>query len=327
LNLTGNSYVPPGTKIKYFFNVVSAEGKTHNSSQNEFYYLDPSVDWQYTTWKHLTLIWHDKNKSNIESIVKKATKSNSELAKILYLDSTYPITGVIVNDRTEAEKAFPNISKAASKEDLYGGFAFSNYDTFVVIGASINGIIHESTHLLVHQSLNPTTRLPAWLNEGIAMHFEERKTQAEQFLKTYPSDQIFDLRYMNSVPGIPSDVRLFYLISESFVGFLFSEYGDTKMKKLINTIDSGNPVNEAILTTYGNSLPNLQSDWMTTFSDRYETKINVDIGSFGTSLILFIAFLIGLCFSILGWLKHRMSDQNPDDHLRPDEYEDGYWDR
>ena len=327
LNLTGNSYVPPGTKIKYFFNIVSTEGKTHNSIQNEFYYLDPSVNWQYTTWKHLTLIWHDRNKNDIELILKKTSESNSKLAKILSLDNTHPITGVIVNNRTEAEKAFPNISKAASKEDLYGGFAFPHYDTFVVIGASIDGIIHESTHLLVHQSLNPTTRLPAWLNEGIAMHFEERKTQAEQFLKTYPSDQIFDLRYMNSVPGIPSDVRLFYLISESFVGFLFSEYGDTKMKELISAIDSGNPVDEAILTTYGNSLPNLQSNWLNSFSDSYETKINVDIGSFGTSLILSIAFLFGLFFSILGWLKHRMSDHNPDDHLRPDEYEEGYWDR
>ena len=243
------------------------------------------------------------------------------------MPSTNPITGVIVNSRTEAEKAFPNISKAASRQHLYGGFAFSNYDTFVVIGTSMDGIIHESTHLLVAQSLNPTTRLPAWLNEGIAMHYEERQGRTSQNLKTYPPDQIFDLRYMNSVPGIPSDVRLFYLISESFVGFLFSENGDNKMKQLIAAIDSGNPIDEAIFTTYGDSLPKLQSNWLNTFSDRYETKINVDIGSFGTSLILSIAFLIGLCFSILGWLKHRMSDIDPDDHLRSDEYEEGYWDR
>jgi len=232
-----------------------------------------------------------------------------------------------VNSRPEAKKAFPNISKAANREDLYGGFAFSNYDTFIVIGASVDGIIHESTHLLVNQSLNPSTRLPAWLNEGIAMHFEERKTETRQILQAYPPDQIFDLRHMNSVPGIPSDVRLFYLISESFVGFLFSEYGDNKMKDLINRIDSGNPIDEAIFITYGDSIQELQSNWMNTFSNRYENKIDVDIGSFGTSLILSMAFLKGLFFSILGWLKHRMSDSNPDDHLRSDEYEEGYWDR
>ena len=232
-----------------------------------------------------------------------------------------------MNSRPEAKKAFPNISKAANREDLYGGFAFSNYDTFIVIGASVDGIIHESTHLLVNQSLNPSTRLPAWLNEGIAMHFEERKTETRQILQAYPPDQIFDLRHMNSVPGIPSDVRLFYLISESFVGFLFSEYGDNKMKDLINRIDSGNPIDEAIFITYGDSIQELQSYWMNTFSNRYENKIDVDIGSFGTSLILSMAFLIGLFFSILGWLKHRMSDSNPDDHLRSDEYEEGYWDR
>ena len=327
LNLTGNSYVPPGAKIKYFFDIVSAEGKTHSSSQNEFYYLDPSVNWRYTTWKHLTLIWHDRNQNDIESIAKKTTSSNQKLTHILNLPNMHPITGVIVNNRTEAKKAFPNISKAANKEDLYGGFAFSNYDTFVVIGASIDGIIHESTHLLLDQSLSPTTRLPAWLNEGIAMHFEERKTESDQILKGYPSDQIFDLRYMNSVPGIPSDVRLFYLISESFVGFLFSEYGDYKMKGFIDKLNSGKPTDEAIFAIYGDSIQELQSKWLNGLSDRYESKINVDIGSFGTSLILSIAFLAALFFSILGWLKHRMSDRNPDDHLGPDEYEEGYWDR
>ncbi len=327
LSLTGNSYVPPGTKITYFFDLISVEGKTHTSNQNEFHYLDPSFEWQHTTWKHLTLIWHDRNKNDIESIAKKAIKSNLQLTKIISLPNTHPITGVIVNTRAEAEKAFPNISKAADREDLYGGFAFSNYDTFLVIGASLDGIIHESTHLLVKQSLNPVTRLPAWLNEGIAMHFEERKTNATQILRSYPSNQIFDLRYMNSVPGKPSDVRLFYLMSQSFVAFLFTDYGDFKMKELIKRMDSGSPTEDAILATYGDSLQKLQSNWLNSLSASYENKINVDIGSFGTSLILSIAFLIGLCFSILGWLKHRMSDHNPDDHLRPDEYEDGYWDR
>ena len=122
-------------------------------------------------------------------------------------------------------------------------------------------------------------------------------------------------------------MRLFYLISESFVGFLFSEYGDYKMKGFIDKLNSGKPTDEAIFAIYGDSIQELQSKWLNGLSDRYETKINVDIGSFGTSLILSIAFLAALFFSILGWLKHRMADRNPDDHLRPDEYEEGYWDR
>ena len=327
LNPTGSKYIPPGTKITYFFDLVSISGKTHTSNQDEFYYLDPSVQWQYATSKHLTLIWHDRNRNDIESIAKKGIKSNLELTKILNLPNPNPITGVIVNNRAEARKSFPTISKAANREELYGGFAFSDYDTFVVIGTSLDGIIHESTHLLVNQSLNPTTRLPAWLSEGLAMHFEESKRETEQILQAYSPDQVFDLRYMNTVPGKPSDVRLFYLMSESFVGFLFSKYGDNKMKELISKIDSGSPIDEAIFATYGDSIPKLQTTWLNSFSDRYENKIDVDIGSFGTSLILSIAFIIGLFFSILGWLKHRMSDSNSDDHLRSDEYEEGYWDK
>ena len=124
----------------------------------------------------MTLIWHDRNVNEINSVAKKVTESNLQLIKLLNLRHPLPITGVILNSRSEAEKGFPKISEAAIKEDLYGGFAFSEYSIFIITGAAPNGIIHESTHLLVNQSLiSSLTRIPAWLNEGLAMYFEERQ--------------------------------------------------------------------------------------------------------------------------------------------------------
>ena len=324
------NYIPPGTRITYFFDITSG-GKTYTSKPNQFYYLDPSVTWKSTTSKHLTLIWHDRSEKEINSIVKKVIESNLQLTELLELPNPLPITGVILNSRREAEKAFPKISEAALEEDLYGRFAFSHYNTFIITVAAPNGIVHESTHLIVNQSLkSPVTRLPAWLNEGLAMYFEEKQhlwRADRKILQDYVSGHWFDIRNMQTVPGKPSDVRLFYSISESFVDFLFSEYGSRKIKDLLNNLDSGKSVDEAMLSTYGTPLETIQSNWINALSNRFEKKINIDIGSFGTSLILTSVFLIALSVSVVGWLKYKLSDHNPEDHLREDEYEEGYWDK
>ena len=328
LNTGGSNYIPAGTQITYFFELTSVEGKKYQSPQTKFRYLDPSIKWKSTKLKHLTLIWHGRNKNDISAVIEDVNKSNLRLTKFLNIPNPRPITGVILNNRHEADEAFPKISAAASREDLYGGFAFSNYDTFIVTGLSRDGIVHESTHLLIDQSLkSPATRLPAWLNEGIAMYFESNHQPTGEVLQAYPSDQLFDIRYMDTVPGRPSEVRLFYSISESFVAYLFSEYGENKIKYLISSLDSGNPVEDAFFSTYNMNIQKIQSDWLDSISNRFENKLNVDIGSFGTSLILSVAFLIGLLFSGIGWLRYKINDHDSDDHLRSDEYEEGYWDR
>ena len=82
-----------------------------------------------------------------------------------------------------------------------------------------------------------------------------------------------------------------------------------------------------MLSTYETPLETIQSNWINALSNRFEKKINIDIGSFGTSLILTSVFLIALSVSVVGWLKYKLSDHNPEDHLREDEYEEGYWDK
>jgi hypothetical protein len=328
LETSGPHYIPPGTQITYFFELTSIQGKKYQSPQIKFHYLDPSINWKSTKSKKMTLIWHDNNEDDINSLIEDVNESNSHLTELLNIPNPLPITGVILNNRQESDEAFPRISAAASKEELYGGFAFSNYDTFIVTGLSRAGIIHESTHLLLDQSLkSPTTRLPAWLNEGIAMHFEGNHQTTGKMLQAYSSGQIFDIRSMETVPGKPSEVRLFYLISESFVAYLFSEYGDNKIRHLITHLDSGQPIEDAIFSTYKLNLQKIQSDWLDSLSGRFENRVNVDIGSFGTSLILSMTFLIGLLFSGIGWLRYKANSHDSEDHLRSDEYEEGYWDR
>ncbi len=328
LETSGSHYIPPGTQITYFFELTSIQGKKYQSPQIKFHYLDPSINWKSTKSKKMTLIWHDRNEGDINSLIEDVNESNSHLTEFLNIPDSLPITGVILNNRQESDEAFPRISAAASKEELYGGFAFSNYDTFIVTGLSRAGIIHESTHLLIDQSLkSPTTRLPAWLNEGIAMHFESNHQTTGKMLQAYSSGQIFDIRNMETVPGKPSEVRLFYLISESFVAYLFSEYGDNKIRHLITHLDSGQPIEDAIFSTYKLDLQKIQSDWLDSLSSQFGNSVNVDIGSFGTSLILSVAFLIGLLFSGIGWLRYKANGHDSEDHLRSDEYEEGYWDR
>ena len=69
LETSGPNYIPPGTQITYFFELTSVQGKKYQSPQIKFYYLDPSIKWKSTKSKHLTLIWHDRNEDDINSLI------------------------------------------------------------------------------------------------------------------------------------------------------------------------------------------------------------------------------------------------------------------
>ena len=92
---------------------------------------------------------------------------------MLGLVTAPPMKAVILNNRREADRGLPTVSEAATRGHLYGGFAFRDYDLFVLLGLSEDGIVHEATHLMVNEAVDsPLARVPDWLNEGLATYFE-----------------------------------------------------------------------------------------------------------------------------------------------------------
>jgi tetratricopeptide (TPR) repeat protein len=114
-------------------------------------------------------------------------------------------------------------------------------------------LTHEYTHAVVRAI---TRRVPTWLNEGLAQHFEGRaigSRQKEMLRQLAQSGKMPALRDMEgSFMGLSgTQASLAYLISLSAVQHLVDRYGMYRIKMILDDlstgIDPGQAINKALL--------------------------------------------------------------------------------
>ena len=116
-------------------------------------------------------------------------------------------------------------------------------------------LTHEYTHAVVRAI---TRRVPTWLNEGLAQHFEGREVGAHQrelLRKLAESGRMPLLRDMEgSFMGLSgTQASLAYLISLSAVNHMVERYGMYRVKMVLDDlssgVDAGRAINNALLIT------------------------------------------------------------------------------
>ena len=163
----------------------------------------------------------------------------------------------------EATRSFPRISRTATGSHLFGGFAFGEFDLFVLVGPRIDGMVHEMTHLLLDEAIDsPLARVPSWLNEGLAMYFESSSQGRQRTVdRAAREGRLMPLRSMTAVPGRPVDVALFYSQAWSIVKHMMDVHGEERMAALLQAINGGSRTYVAVTEVYGMTLEELQEEW------------------------------------------------------------------
>ena len=130
-------------------------------------------------------------------------------------------------------------------------------------GLQGDSLIHELTHLMVNEAVDsPRAKVPAWLNEGLAMYFESGSSHRESQVRDgRRNGWLLPLRHMESVPGRPSEVRVFYSQSASVVRYLMDDHGSARMGRLLTLIDRGLDIDDALGQVYGFDVNGLDSAW------------------------------------------------------------------
>jgi hypothetical protein len=257
------SFIPQGVDVEYYYSFTDTSGRTTYSERFSFEYLDPRYRWQRIGMGDFTLIWHDMPASSVRRVAANAAAQMSRVKRLFGVNEDQDFKVVIVNSRREANRSFPAVSQTSQDVSLYGGFAFSDYGAIVLSGLQRDSLIHELTHLMLHEAVDsPRARVPAWLNEGLAMYFESRGAYREsQVRDARRHGRLLPLRHMDTVPGRPSDVRLFYSQSASVVRYLMDDHGSTRMSRLLNLIDSGLDIDDALKQAYGFDVNGLDRAW------------------------------------------------------------------
>jgi len=264
INTLGNDFLPAGVVINYYYEITDIENNVTVSESNELEYLDDHFEWERVTGRGLEIVHHALLKNQSFNLHDKVTKRIAPIKEIFLQDpNSFNIKGVLFDSRQESSKAFQYLSDTTTKKHLFGGFAYPDYGLFLVNGYNPDVIVHEITHLILGEAMGiRRTLLPKWLNEGLAMYYQNNGDSWRKESKNFvQKTQIMTLNKMNSLPGKVSDVGLFYRKSENVVGYLISEYGVEKIGVLIEYLKIQGDFKSNFYRTYGISIDELEKNW------------------------------------------------------------------
>lgn len=124
-------------------------------------------------------------------------------------------------------------------------------------------LYHEYTHAVVRAI---TPRVPSWLNEGLAMHFEGRVLSAgneKEFRQIARAGKLPALSKLEgSFAGLQGDqVRYAYLFSLSAVRFMIDRYGLYRATTILEELAKGASVGDAVSTGLLISYEEFERHW------------------------------------------------------------------
>jgi hypothetical protein len=310
---SGSSYIPSGTEIAYRYVIEDALGNRIESDTRVVEYLDPAFDWDRYQSGDLIVLTHDRRESDVARVAEEVNAKIAEVKSLLGLEETKPVKAVIFNGSRESSKAFPRISQTASDNHLFGGFAFGQYDTFMLGGLNADGMTHESVHLLIDEAArSPFAEVPSWLNEGLAMYFESGSHRRQATVDNAArSDRLLPIGAMDRVPGRPEEIGIFYAQSWSFVNYLMSSHGTERMSEMLALIRDGVDAPDAASQAYGKSLTQLDYDWRLSIASNAQISGIADPGTVGTSALIAGAVAVTIAVSLVRWIRGSHAEPDP----------------
>ena len=290
LTATGGDFLPLDAQLEYYYEIRDEQSGVHETPSKTLEYTDTRFQWQQAQAGPLVLMYHDIPRSQVDEVTRQVEAELRRLASMLRLDTSRPIKGIIYNERSAAIDAFPRQSQTITDQHVFEGFAFPDRGIFVGLGMSPDLIVHESAHVMLHQTLRGgVARAPAWLDEGFASYMEPG---ASPYSGETLSSIGMPLTSMSVVSGTPRDIRNFYQKSESVVAYLIQEHGADKFRSLLGRLREGRPMDEGLGLTYGFDVDGLEELWSVDSRGRHASARIT--GSRPSPFIYFDVWLIGL---------------------------------
>ena len=265
------SYYPPGTEFDLEIELIDVEGNICRASSNKsIQYLDPSKNWKDAKGEGFSILYYGVQTSRVENLVTQVNARIPTIKKVVGVNNTPEFKAVVFPSVQEATPSFPPISKTATDQLFFAGFAQPQYRLFVQGQMNTLTFIHELTHLYVHEAVSSslTARMPSWLDEGLAVFLETGKSEPsnQRLRSSVRPDELLLLRNMNTIPGRREDVFIFYPQAGAFVGYLVEKYGADTMARYLAGINNGESAIENFKEIYGSSIYEIENDWRSTFN-------------------------------------------------------------
>ena len=267
---TSARYIPPGTIVRYNFEIVDTEGNRLDTEQEEFIYEDARFNWEEISDGAVTVAYHGPVLRRAEAILDAIVETIGVMGPMLGADTEEPIRVTMYNGVAEMLVALPPGSATIRRELITEGQAFVNIGTLLVLGSG-NGprgtAAHEVIHILTHRAGDSSFRsVPQWLDEGLSEYGNIEPGVSYDLFLAYAlaHDRLLPITSMNSLPGNPDDVIIFYGQARSIVRYMVSEYGEDKIGELMASMKGGTNIDDSLQDIYGVTRVELENDWRDT---------------------------------------------------------------
>ena len=258
-------YIPPGTRIKYWFEITDINGQTLMTDPDIFRFDDARFDWEEMTIGPVTVLYHGPVRTRAERLAEAAIESLALMGPVTGADTESPITMTLYNNNAEMIGAVASRSLATSRELITEGQAFDADSVVLVLAgrSDIGTATHEMTHILVARAASSSGAVPLWLNEGLAEYGNiDRTVSYERYLEwAEGTGRLIPLKSLRSFPGDPNLTLVAYGQGRSAVKYMIDEYGGDTMAKLLAVLGTGVGIDDALLNVYGFGIDELENLW------------------------------------------------------------------
>ena len=135
-------------------------------------------------------------------------------------------------------------------------------------------IPHELTHIRLYYYLEENyANLPAWYNEGLASLAElyYLPEYREILDAAWKNDNLIPMSNLCSTfPSEPNLAGLAYAQAESFVRFLYNQYGKDGLQRLLDAYKQGHTCSNSLQEAFNLDLDELQKEW---YQDTFNSSI------------------------------------------------------
>ena len=261
-------YLPPGIDVDYRWIVTLESGEQLESERQRFFFNDNRYDWQERTEGAVSIYYYSGGSGFGDLAMDVTNRTIDRFGTDFDVELTDPINIVLYGSVADFQDALPYNSP-----EWIGGFADPSQNLIVAgispgDGASAEMgrmLTHEVVHLLVAQAtLNPFNSAPRWLDEGLAINYQE--VQEDRFRRVLAlavdDGRLIPLPALRS--SFPSDPDLAiqsYAQSESIVTFLIEEYGHDAIASILDAYQEGVSHSEAVEVGMGMTLEEIDEAW------------------------------------------------------------------
>ena len=267
LSGTGGKFIPPGTILRYSFEVRDNGGGLHRTDDQEMMYTDGRFNWETASSDLITVFYYDGDAEKAKGVLDAANQAMERMAPVLGLESSDPMRILTYSEYSDMLPAIPFRSQATREHLITEGLAFAEQRVLLVFnpGDSAKGTVaHEFTHLLVAQAAGRGHRqLPAWLNEGLAEYgnIESSFSYDVALRRAIESGRLNPLWYQRTFVGKPGDIIAAYGQASSVVQHMISRHGNGKMAELMRAMHATQDIDKALGRVYSLDQHSLDAEW------------------------------------------------------------------